>query len=129
MSARFDPDLRITSIRRQGADVFVSGVTALPDGARLRCQVWRGGPEGPFAELRKAETTVRAGDFECRFPASDLEGAVSAAVALVAGGHQPLAVQEKVGLAGDALAYADAVEADGSRVVVAVLESRLPASD
>ena len=108
MRTRFDPGLSITSIARQASELVVSGQASLPDGALIRCGIWRGDFDGPFEELLYANARTQSGQFECHFePPSPWRGVVSASAELRADRAQPTNVQAVIGSAGERLAYTD----------------------
>lgn len=108
MRTRFDPGLSITSIAHQASQLVVSGNASLPDGALIRCEIWRGAFDGPFEEVLDAFARTQNGRFECYFePPSPWRGVVSASAELRADRAQPTNVQAVVGSAGERLAYTD----------------------
>ncbi len=108
MRTRFDPGLSITSIARQASQVVVSGRASLPDGALIRCGIWRGDFDGPFEDPLYTDARTQSGQFECHFePPSPWRGVVSASAELRADRAQPTNVQAVIGSAGERLAYTD----------------------
>ena len=119
MRARFDPGLSITSIARQASQVVVAGEASLPDGALIRCGIWRGDFDGPFEEILYALTRTQGGRFQCHFePPSRWRGVVSASAELRAHRDQPTDVQAVIGSAGQRLAYADMIGKGFAQVFV-----------
>jgi hypothetical protein len=117
------PDPRLT-VRLEplkgepGIKIF--GTANLPDGTRVRCGVWRGGPEGPFDDVMYQDTAVKAGHFAVSiYTSRHWVGVVSASVELRADGTQPEAVRAVLGDAGERLDYAD-LAGPGYRQVFAV---------
>lgn len=103
-----DPQISISAIRRTDSAIEIPGAAHLPDGARLRCGLWRGGPEGPFEGIMYVDTDVQANAFTCRFrPPTPWHGLVSGSVELRADPSQPHHVQDVIGPGGEELAYAD----------------------
>ena len=108
MPTRFERGLSITSIVREASQVVVSGKASLPDGALIRCEIWRGDFDGPFEDVLDALVRTQSGRFECHFePPSVWRGVISASAELRADGAQPTNVQAVIGSAGERLAYAD----------------------
>lgn len=100
--------------------IEISGTANLPDWTRVRCDIWRGGPEGPFDEVMHQDTAVKAGRFAVIIDTSHpWLGVVSASVELRADGTQPEAVRAALGDAGERLDYAD-LAGPGYRQVFAV---------
>ena len=119
MRTKFDPGLSITSIARQASQVVVSGEARLPDGALIRCGIWRGDFDGPFEEIVYALARTQGGRFECHFePPSRWRGVVSASAELRADREQPTNVQAVIGSAGERLAYADTIGKGFAQVFV-----------
>jgi hypothetical protein len=126
MRTRFDPGLSLTSIARQASQVVVSGKTSLPDGALIRCGIWRGDFDGPFEEVLYASARTQSGRFKCHFePPSPWRGVVSASAELRADRTQPPNVQAVIGSAGERLAYAD-IMGKGFAQVFVVRTGALP---
>jgi hypothetical protein len=122
------PDPRLT-IRLEplasGRGIEISGTANVPDATRLRCGVWRGGPEGPFDDVMHEDTAVKAGRFAVTISTSrPWLGVVSASVELRADATQPAVVRAVLGDAGERLAYADLV-GPGYRQVFAVTSLRV----
>jgi hypothetical protein len=110
MRTKFDPALSITSIARQASRVVVAGQVSLPDGALIRCGIWRGDFDGPFEDILYVLARTQGGRFECHFgPPSPWRGVVSASAELRADRDQPTDVQAVIGSAGERLAYADTI--------------------
>src|SRR5687767_3523453 len=104
MRTKFDPGLSITSIARQASQVVVSGEARVPDGALIRCEIWRGDFDGPFEDIRYVLARTQGGRFECHFePSSRWRGVVSASAELRADRDQPTDVQAVIGSAGERL--------------------------
>jgi hypothetical protein len=119
-SAKLDPRLTV-SIKPAGSGVEVSGSADLPDGTRVRCGAWQGGPEGPFEDVSYRDTSITAGRFAVRFDARPpWLGVVSASVELRADTTQPAFVRAAIGDAGERLLYAD-LAGPGYRQVFAVV--------
>lgn len=119
MRTRIDPGLSITSIARQASRVVVSGKASVPDGALIRCGIWRGDFDGPFEEVLYALARTQSGQFECHFePPSPWRGVVSASAELRADRAQPTNVRVLIGSAGERLAYADTMGKGFAQVFV-----------
>ena len=114
-----DPSLTVV-IETAGSSVHVSGSANVPDGTRVRCGAWRGGPEGPFEDVSYHDTAVDAGRFAIRIDGrGPWLGVVSASVELRADETQPEFVRAAIGDAGERLLYAD-LTGPGYRQVFAV---------
>jgi hypothetical protein len=105
-SQRVDPAIT-TVIVRESNGLVVRGTARLPDGTRLRCGLWRGGIEGPFADIVYGWTDVEDGLFEWVADGARWSGQVSASVELRADGSQPEATKRVIGKVGEHLAYSD----------------------
>ena len=126
MRTRFDPGLSITSIARQASQVVLSGRASLPDGALIRCGIWRGDFDGPFEDILYAIAQTQSGQFKCHFdPPSPWHGVVSGSAELRADRAQPANVQAVIGSAGERLAYADTT-GKGFKQVFVVRTGALP---
>ena len=126
MRTKFDLGLSITSIALQASRVVVSGKASLPDGALIRCEIWRGDFDGPYEEVLDALAQTQSGRFECHFePPSPWRGVVSASAELRADRTQPTNVQAVIGSAGERLAYTD-ISGKGFAQVFVVRTEALP---
>lgn len=122
---KVDPRLSITGIDPDGSNIVVYGTAELPDGARLRCAIWRGRWDHPEGTL-DVDVSRLVGRFQCRFKSTSAwDGMVSSTVQLIADRAQPAQVQSVIGTTGERLAYADAIGQEYSVIVVVATVSAL----